>query len=81
MSSEKPIKHAVSVVIENNEGQVLFALRSPKKSEFPLVWSLPSYFVNADETLEETVARIGRDKLGVDLKSISNVQRRLWRTS
>lgn len=67
---EKPIKHAVSVVIENDKGQTLFALRSPNKSEYPLVWSLPSHFVNNNEGLEETVIRVGQNKLGVTLEPI-----------
>lgn len=67
---DKPIKHAVSVVIKDNKNRTLFALRSPNKSEFPLFWSLPSHFVNAEENFEETIIRIGRNKLGVNLEPI-----------
>lgn len=63
----KEIKHAISVVIQNEKGEVLFALRSPNKTEFPLVWSLPSHFMLKDETAEDTIKRIGRYKLGVEL--------------
>jgi isopentenyldiphosphate isomerase len=67
---EKPIKHAISVVIQNQQGETLFAQRSPYKKEFPLVWSLPSHFVNEGEKPEDTIARIGLYKLGVKLKPI-----------
>jgi ADP-ribose pyrophosphatase YjhB (NUDIX family) len=63
----KPTRHAVSVIIHNSNGQTLFALRSPHKTSYPLVWSLPSHYVAEDETPEDTVARIGRHKLGVKL--------------
>jgi len=67
-NNNRPIKDAVSVVIKNNEGKVLFALRSKYIDSDPSTWSLPSYFVKEGETFEETVVRIGRDKLGVELK-------------
>lgn len=66
----KPIKDAVSVVIRNEKGETLFALRSPDKSEFPLVWSLPSHFMNDGEKVEDTIKRIGRNKLGVELELV-----------
>ncbi len=66
----KPIKHAVSVVITNDKGETLFALRNKDETSFPLVWSLPSHFVKPNESFEETVRRIGEDKLGVDLKLV-----------
>jgi ADP-ribose pyrophosphatase YjhB (NUDIX family) len=65
---DKPIKHAISVVIKNERGETLFARRSAHKKEFPLVWSLPSHFVVDGETPEQTIRRIGHDKLGVDLQ-------------
>ncbi|MCX6728363.1 MAG: NUDIX domain-containing protein [Candidatus Saccharibacteria bacterium] len=66
---EKPTKHAVSVVIKK-DNKTLFALRSPKKKEFPLVWSLPSHFMEPGETYTDTIKRIGTYKLGVDLEPI-----------
>ncbi|MGH7196390.1 MAG: NUDIX hydrolase [Candidatus Saccharimonadales bacterium] len=67
---EKPIKHAISVVIQNQKGETLFAQRSPHKKEFPLVWSLPSHFVNEGEKPEDTIVRIGLHKLGIKLKLV-----------
>lgn len=69
MINTKPIKHAVSVVIRNNS-KTLFALRSPNKKRFPSTWSLPSYFVIEGELDSDTIKRIGRDKLGVQLEPV-----------
>ena len=66
----KPVKHAVSVIIRDND-KTLFVLRSPNKKRFPLTWSLPSYFIGEGETYYETIRRIGKDKLGVDLEPVS----------
>ncbi|HEY9583208.1 MAG TPA: NUDIX domain-containing protein [Candidatus Paceibacterota bacterium] len=66
--SNKPTKDAVSLVIKNLDGRVLFARRSPSKREFPGVWSLPSAFVLGDEGQLDAVKRIGEEKLGVTLR-------------
>ena len=66
--TNKPIRHAVSVVIQNNKNETLFALRSPKSTSYPLAWSLPSHYVEGNESHQETVKRIGKNKLGVDLE-------------
>ncbi len=66
----KEIKHAISVVIQNEKRETLFALRSSNKTEFPLVWSLPSHFMLKDEKAEDTIKRIGQHKLGVELASV-----------
>ncbi|MEI7690218.1 MAG: NUDIX hydrolase [bacterium] len=66
----KPIRDAVSVIIKNDKGETLFALRNRNEDSFPLVWSLPSHFVKEGESFEQTVERVGHDKLGVSLKVI-----------
>ncbi|MFZ3031462.1 MAG: NUDIX domain-containing protein [Candidatus Moraniibacteriota bacterium] len=68
---EKPVRHAVSIVIKNANGETLFALRSPHKDSYPSTWSLPSHYVSEDEELAETVRRIGEKKLGVTLEPVS----------
>ncbi len=68
---DKPLKHTVSIIMKNEEGKTLFALRSPNKTSYPLTWSLPSAYVIEGETFEDTCMRIGRTKLGVELKVIS----------
>jgi ADP-ribose pyrophosphatase YjhB (NUDIX family) len=64
----KPIKHAISVIIQDAAGKTLFALRSPSKREYPNVWSLPSHFMKEGETAQDTVRRVGAHKLGVTLE-------------
>lgn len=63
----KPVKNAISLVIINDENKVLFALRSADKKSYSLSWSLPSSFVINKETYSDTIIRIGKFKLGVDL--------------
>lgn len=72
----KKIKDAVSVVIKNNKGETLFALRNKNEESFPNVWSLPSHFVKRGESFKETVARIGKDKIGVELKAVKLLNER-----
>lgn len=67
--TNKPIRHAVSVVIQNSKSETLFALRSPQASSYPLAWSLPSHYVIENETHQDTVQRIGKNKLGVELET------------
>ncbi len=64
------MRHAVSVVVRNENNETLFALRSANESSYPLVWSLPSHYVKEGESPEETVKRIGINKLGVELESV-----------
>lgn len=65
---DKPIRHAVSIILKNEHGQTLFALRSAHKESYPNTWSLPSHFVNEGESYPDTIRRIGRHKLGVELE-------------
>ena len=67
---EKIICHAVSVIVKNNKNETLFAFRSPNKSSYPSTWSLPSHFVGENEKFQDTVERIGKDKLGVSMKAL-----------
>lgn len=68
VAKNNSIHHAVSVVIQNSNNETLFALRSPQASSYPLTWSLPSHYVAGNETHEETIKRIGKNKLGVELE-------------
>ena len=61
----KPIRDAVSVVIINDRGETLFALRNKNEKSFPLVWSLPSHFVKDGDSFDKTVEDIGNDKLEI----------------
>lgn len=70
---EKPIRHAISIVIKNDRGETLFALRSPKKDSYPSTWSLPSHYVGEGEEFSDTVQRIGENKLGVQLELVKPI--------
>lgn len=63
----KPLRKAVAVVITDDSKKTLFALRSKNKKTFPNTWSLPSFFVRGDESFEDTIKRVGKEKLGVKL--------------
>jgi ADP-ribose pyrophosphatase YjhB (NUDIX family) len=59
---------AVAVVVRNGDGLVLAARRPDEPGEeLPGVWGLPAATLRADESLEDGVRRVGREKLGVGL--------------
>jgi ADP-ribose pyrophosphatase YjhB (NUDIX family) len=61
-----PVKRSVAVVVR--KGDEILTLRRPDNDdELPGVWGLPAASYRPGETLEEIVARIGSDKLGVKL--------------
>jgi 8-oxo-dGTP pyrophosphatase MutT (NUDIX family) len=62
---------AVSVVIyENSSGDRVLAVRRPDEAgeSFAGMWGLPAATVGEDETPEEAVRRLGRQKLGMTLE-------------
>src|SRR5215510_1465452 len=73
------VKHSVAVVVAR-EDRVLSIRRPLDDDELPGVWGLPAGTVRGAETVEDVIHRIGRDKLGVELKPIrklsSGVQNR-----
>ena len=70
LDSEKLLKNAISIVLFNEDGKTLFVLRSRYKSSYPSTWSLPSYFVNKNETFSDTIKRIGINKLDCELEKV-----------
>ena len=56
--------------MRRDDGRVL-AVRRPDEpgEELPGVWGLPATTLREDETEEEGIARIGREKLGGELKA------------
>ena len=64
-----PIKHSVAVLIRD-DSRILVLRRPDTDDELPGVWGLPAGSYRPSETLEDLIARIGRDKLGVDLKPV-----------
>jgi 8-oxo-dGTP diphosphatase len=62
----KPVKHSVAVVIKN--GDSVLAIRRPDRDdELPGIWGLPAGTCRKDETVQDVIVRIGREKLGVTL--------------
>jgi ADP-ribose pyrophosphatase YjhB (NUDIX family) len=63
----KPRKHSVAVMISN--GLSILAIRRPDDDdELPGIWGLPAGTCVSEETVADVIMRIGREKLGVELK-------------
>src|ERR1700756_918405 len=67
-----PVKRSVAVAIFKGE-QVLSVRRADDDDELPGVWGLPAGTLRAGETTEDLIKRIGRDKLGVQLRPIRQI--------
>src|SRR5262245_45525736 len=64
-----PVKHSVAVIV-GREDRVLSVRRPQDDDELPGIWGLPAGTVRGEETVEDVILRIGRDKLGVELTPI-----------
>lgn len=67
-------KHSVSVAIFNPAGQVLLVQRPADDEDLPNAWGLPAASLRAGEAWEEAARRAGREKLGVDLDIVRELQ-------
>src|ERR1051326_8220130 len=63
----KPRKHSVAVVISNGDS-ILAIRRADDDDELPGIWGLPAGTCRDQETVEDVILRIGREKLGVALR-------------
>jgi ADP-ribose pyrophosphatase YjhB (NUDIX family) len=63
----KPRKHSVAVVISKNDS-ILAIRRADDDDELPGIWGLPAGSCRSQEAVEDVIVRIGREKLGVELK-------------
>ena len=62
----KPVKHSVAVLISN--GDSILAIRRPDNDdELPGIWGLPAGTCRNQESVQDVIVRIGREKLGVTL--------------
>lgn len=64
----KPVKHSVAVLI--SKGDQFLAIRRPDDDdddELPGIWGLPAGTCRNEETVQDVITRIGREKLGVTL--------------
>jgi len=68
-----PLKHSIAVVIRNGD-TVLSTRRPDNDDELPGIWGLPAGSLRNEETIEDLIARIGRDKLGVELAPLRKLE-------
>ena len=61
------VKHSIAVAIFKG-GQVLSVRRADDDDELPGVWGLPAGTLRTGETVDDLIKRIGKDKLGVELR-------------
>jgi 8-oxo-dGTP diphosphatase len=67
----KPQKRSISIVIAAPEGERLLLVRRPTDDEsLPGVWGLPAASLADGESEEDAVRRVGRNKLGVELRPV-----------
>ena len=65
----KGMKQIAAIILENDEGEFLFALRDDKSwIPFPGHWDLIGGHVEEGETPEEALVREYREELGLELK-------------
>ena len=67
--TSKRIKHSVAVLVRKGD-KILTVRRPDDDVELPGIWGLPAGAYRTGETLETIVERIGRDKLGIELRSL-----------
>lgn len=67
-----PLKHSVAVAIFNGDnGDQILAIRRPDDDdELPGIWGLPAGTIRNEETVDDVIRRIGREKLGVILMPV-----------
>lgn len=64
-----PIKHSVAVLVRRGN-EILSTRRPDDDDELPGIWGLPAATARGQETTQEVIARIGREKLGAKLTPI-----------
>src|SRR5262245_37440963 len=72
----KPVKHSVALAIfGRGRGTVLVVQRPADDEDLPNEWGLPASSLRSGESLEDAVRRTGREKLGVELESVRELNR------
>ena len=66
------MKHSVAVAIFNGDS-VLSVRRPDDDDELPGIWGVPAGTLRPGENTEDLVIRIGRDKLGVKLTPVRQI--------
>ena len=71
MNGAKPIKCSVAAVIRRRGAPEFLAVqRPPDDDHLPDAWGLPAVSLGAGELPESGLARLGREKLGVELEPV-----------
>ena len=65
----KPLKRSVALVIEG-PGGVLLVRRPDDDESLPGLWGLPAATTRDGESEEDALRRVGRDKLGVEVRPL-----------
>ena len=70
-------KQSVSVVVfdPGDRNRILLVQRPHDDGELPNVWGLPASSLRPDESFEDAVVRTGREKLGVELGVVRELNR------
>jgi len=71
----KPVKQSVSLAIFDGEGHVLIVQRPSDDEDLPNAWGLPASSLRHGESWEDAIRRTGREKLGVALRPLVELQR------
>src|SRR5688572_7416121 len=71
----KPVKQSVSIAVFAADGRVLIVQRPPDDEDLPNAWGLPASSLKPGESWEDSVRRTGRDKLGVELRHLRELNR------
>ena len=67
-----PVKRSIAVAIFHGDN-VLSVRRPDDDDELPGSWGLPAGTLRAGETTEDLIKRIGREKLGMELKPVRQI--------
>ena len=70
-------KQSVSIAVfdPSNRNRILVVQRPNDDEDLPNVWGLPASSLRAGESFEEAVVRTGREKLGVELTIVRELNR------
>lgn len=69
----RPLKRSIAVAVHDERGRLLVVKRAEDDESLPGVWGLPAATPYDGESAADTVARIGRQKLGVGLRPAGRV--------
>jgi len=62
--SVKSVREAISLVFREDE-KVLIFRRSSNRTTFPNCWSLPSAYIEENESIKDTAGKLVQSKLGL----------------